>query len=177
VLRVLFTSDFFKNARNKHMKSPAEVVAGTLRLVGGFELPRPGYGELSMQPSYMGQDLLNPPSVEGWHTGQEWINSGSLMSRINFVAEQVGNPSLPGVRAIIDRLKAKGPLGAEQLVDGCLDLLGPVEVSSGTRQELVDQAKKWGEIRWNSLAEAQAAAKRAAEMLQLIVATREYQFA
>ncbi|NJO33461.1 MAG: DUF1800 domain-containing protein, partial [Rhodospirillales bacterium] len=56
----------------------------------------------------MGQDLLNPPSVEGWHTGKEWINSGALMARINFVAEQVGNTSLPGVQAIIKRLKAKG---------------------------------------------------------------------
>src|SRR3954469_15680573 len=45
VLRTLFSSDFFKKARYQHLKSPAEVVAGTLRLVGGFELPRPGYGE------------------------------------------------------------------------------------------------------------------------------------
>ena len=96
VLRMLFNSDFFKNARYKHLKSPAEVVVGTLRLVGGYELPKPGYGELSMQPSYMGQDLLNPPSVEGWHTGKEWINSGSLMARINFVAEQIGNPIAAG---------------------------------------------------------------------------------
>src|SRR2546422_7937398 len=51
--------------------------------------------------------------------------------------------SLPGIRAIIDRLKTKGTLSPEQLVDGCLDLLGPVEVSSDTRQELVAQAKEW----------------------------------
>ena len=123
MLRTLFTSDFFKNARYRHMKSPAEVVVGTLRQMGGYEIAMPGYGELSMQPSYMGQDLLNPPSVEGWHTGQEWINSGSLMARINFVAEQVGNPSLPGVQAIIKRLQAMGVLEPEELVDSCLDLL------------------------------------------------------
>jgi uncharacterized protein (DUF1800 family) len=177
VLRVLFNSDFFKNARFQHMKSPAEVVVGTLRLVGNYEIPRPGYGELSMQPSYMGQDLLNPPSVEGWHTGKEWINSGSLMARINFVAELIGDPSLPGVRAIIDRLKAKGTLTSEQLVDGCLDLLGPVEVNADTRQELLDQAKEWGPISWDSETNAQTADRRVGEMLQLIVATREYQFA
>jgi hypothetical protein len=177
VLRVLFNSDFFKNARFQHMKSPAEVVVGTLRLVGGYEIPRPGYGELSMQPAYMGQDLLNPPSVEGWHTGKEWINSGSLMARINFVAELIGDPSLPGVRAIINRLKAKGTLSPEQLVDGCLDLLGPMEVAPETRQELVDQAKEWGQLSWDSESNAQAADKRVGEMLQLIVATREYQFA
>ncbi len=149
VLRTLFTSDFFKNARYRHMKSPAEVVVGTLRQMGGYEIAMPGYGELSMQPSYMGQDLLNPPSVEGWHTGQEWINSGSLMARINFVAEQVGNPSLPGVQAIIKRLQAMGVLEPEELVDSCLDLLGPVEVGADTKKELVEQAKEWGQIRWD----------------------------
>jgi len=177
VLKMLFNSDFFKNARYQHLKSPAEVVVGTLRLVGGYDLPKPGYGELSMQPSYMGQDLLNPPSVEGWHTGSEWINSGSLMARINFVADQLGNQSLPGVRAIIERLKAKGTLEPEQLVSECLDLLGPVEVREDTRRELNDQAKQWGRLNWDSEPNAQVAAKRATEMMQLIVATREYQFA
>jgi len=177
VLRVLFNSSFFKEARFKHLKSPAEVVVGSLRFVGGYELPRPGYGDLSMQPAYMGQDLLNPPSVEGWHTGPEWINSGSLMARINFVAGLVGDPSLPGVRAIIDRLKTKGTLSPEQLVDGCLDLLGPVEVSPETRKELVAQAKEWGQTGWATETSAKTADKRVGEMLQLIVATREYQFA
>jgi uncharacterized protein (DUF1800 family) len=177
VLRTLFASDFFKNARYKHLKSPAEVVVGTLRQMGGFEIAKPGYGELSMQPGYMGQDLLNPPSVEGWHTGQEWINSGSLMARINFVAEQVGNTSAPGVQAIIRRLQAMGVLEPEQLVDTCLDLLGPIMVNADTKKELVDQAKEWGQIRWDTDADAQLAAKRTGELLQLIVATREYQFA
>ena len=177
VLRTLFTSDFFKNARYRHLKSPAEVVVGTLRQMGGYEIAMPGYGELSMQPSYMGQDLLNPPSVEGWHTGQEWINSGSLMARINFVAEQVGNTSLPGVQAIIKRLRAMGVLEPEKLVDSCLDLLGPVEVNANTKKELVEQAKEWGQIRWDTAANAQTATKHIGELLQLIVATREYQFA
>jgi hypothetical protein len=177
VLRTLFNSDFFKNARYKHLKSPAEVVVGTLRQMGGYEIAKPGYGELSMQPGYMGQDLLNPPSVEGWHTGQEWINSGSLMARINFVAEQVGNTSAPGVQAIIRRLQAMGVLKPEQMVDTCLDLLGPIEVRPETKKELVDQAKEWGEIRWDTDADALVATKRTGELLQLIVATREYQFA
>jgi hypothetical protein len=177
VLRHMFNAEWFKKARYQHLKSPAEVVVGTLRLVGGYELPKPGYGELSMQPSYMGQDLLNPPSVEGWHTGSEWINSGALMSRINFVAEQVGNTSLPGVQSILGHLKTHGTMQPEQLVDNCLDLLGPVEVGADTKKELTDQAKQWGQIRFDTPAHEQAAAKHTAELLQLIVATREYQFA
>jgi uncharacterized protein (DUF1800 family) len=175
-LRFLFNSDFFKNARFQHVKSPAEVVAGTLRLVGGHELPAPGCGQLSMQPTYMGQDMLNPPSVEGWHTGREWINSGSLMARINFMAEKIGNPSLPGVRAIVDRLRARGSLNPEQLVDGCLDLLGPLQVADDTKQELLSQANEWGQISWSN-GNAQASDQRVAQMLQMVVATREYQFA
>ena len=177
VLRTLFTSDFFKNARYKHLKSPAEVVVGTLRQMGGYEIAKPGYGELSMQPGYMGQDLLNPPSVEGWHTGSEWINSGSLMARINFVAEQVGNTSAPGVQAIIKRLRAMGVLQPEQMVDTCLDLLGPIQVNPETKIVLLEQVKEWGPIRWETDEDAELATKRTGELLQLIVATREYQFA
>src|SRR5262249_686500 len=129
------------------------------------------------QPGYMGQDLLNPPSVEGWHTGSEWINSGSLMARINFVAEQGGNTSAPGGQGIIRRPQATGGLGPGQMVDTCLETVGPIIVGPDTKKELVDQVKEWGEIRWDTAADAQLATKRTGELLQLIVATREYQFA
>ena len=176
VLRVLFNSDFFKNARFAKIKSPAEVVVGTLRLVGGFEFPAPGIGEMSRQTAYMGQDLLNPPSVEGWHTGTEWINSGSLMRRVNFTADMVGDVSRPGVGAIVSRLRAKGDLAAEGFVDTCLDLMGPLEVNEGTRQELVDHGNAEGTLRWGTDQEVTSSTGRAAEMLQLIVSLREYQY-
>ena len=62
------------------------------------------------------------------------------MARVNFCAEKIGDPSLPGVRAIINRLKAKGNLSPDQLVDGCLDLLGPMVIRDDTKQELAAQA-------------------------------------
>jgi uncharacterized protein (DUF1800 family) len=174
VLRTLFTSDSFKNARFNKIKSPAELVVSTLRMVGGANLPFPHYGEeIAMQPTYMGQDLLNPPSVEGWHTGKEWINSGSLMSRINFTAQMVGDTSKPGVRFMMNRIKARGTLQPAQLVDTALDLMGPLEVGEGTRQELLTHASEGGDLRWDNSAEAE---QRVAQLLQLIVATREYQF-
>jgi uncharacterized protein (DUF1800 family) len=85
----------------------------------------------------MGQDLLNPPSVEGWHTGVEWINSGSLMQRINFAAGLVGDVSRPGIKAILNRLQAQGACTPAEVVDSCLDLLGPLEVSQGSRDGLI----------------------------------------
>ena len=70
---------------------------------------------------------MDPPSVEGWHTGQEWIDSGSLLRRINFVANRVGDTSLPGVKSIIQRLAARDSLTATEIVDGCIDLMGPAQ--------------------------------------------------
>ena len=174
-LRVLFNSDFFKNARFARLKSPAEVVVGTLKLVGGFEFPAPGIGEMSRQPQYMGQDLLNPPSVEGWHTGTEWINSGSLMRRINFTADMVGNTSRPGVQTMINRLKDQNSETPEAFVDACLELMGPLEVNQETRQELVDHAKISGDLNWAS--DAAGSSERIGEMLQLIVSLRDYHYA
>ena len=174
VLRVLFNSDFFKSARYARLKNPAEVVVGTMKLVGGYGFPAPGIGELSRQAQYMGQDLLNPPSVEGWHTGVEWINSGSLMRRINFTADLVGDVERPGVQSIVNRLKAQGELSPEAFVDTCLDLMGPLEVNAETRQELIDHIGASGALTWNS--EPQAA-ERVSELLQLIVSLRDYQYA
>jgi hypothetical protein len=176
-LRVLFNSDFFKEARFARLKSPAEVVVGTLRFVGGAEFPAPGIGNLSRQPGYMGQDLLNPPSVEGWHTGTEWINSGSLMQRVNFTADLVGDVTRPGIADLIDRLRTRGSQTPAQVVDDCLDLLGPLEMSPKSRDGLIGFTEEGGNFNWDPDVEIQASTDRVSELLQLIVATREYQFA
>ncbi len=177
VLRVLFNSDFFKNARFEKIKSPAELVVGTLKLVGGADFPAPGIGELSKQPGYMGQDLLNPPSVEGWHTGTEWINSGSLMRRVNFAADMVGDVNRPGVRSIIGSLRDQGELSPEGFVDSCLELMGPLEVNPETRKELVTYASERGALQWSNRQDEAASSGRVGEMLQLIVSLRDYQYA
>ena len=179
VLRVLFNSDFFKNARFAKIKSPAEVVIGTMRLVKDhIDEIKPGLLPIAMECTFMGQDLMNPPTVEGWHTGREWIDSGTLVERINFVADQVGNASLPGVQVIIDRMSSgTSTLSHEEFVDGCLDLIGPVEADAETRASLIDHARNGGDLRRATDDERSRFATRVAEMLQLIVATVEYQYA
>ena len=76
VLRVLLNSDFFKDARYAKVKSPTELVVGTARMAGGHDLPELADVDLALLPATMGQELLDPPSVEGWHTGMEWITTG-----------------------------------------------------------------------------------------------------
>ena len=177
VTRTLFNSEFFKNARFAKVKSPAEVVIGTMRLVKDHTEVKPGLLPIAMEPGYMGQTLLNPPTVEGWHTGREWIDSGTLVERINFVANQVGNLELPGVKLIVDRMSAgTSSMSPEEFVDGCLDLFGPVEVVDQTRSLLVDHVEKGGELLRSSWVVRSSFARRVAQMLQLIAATAEYQY-
>ena len=176
-LRVLFNSDFFKNARYARLKSPAEVVIGIMRMVGGAHFPGPGLGNLSRQTGYMGQEFLNPPSVEGWHSGPEWINSGSLMRRTNFFTDMVNDLDRPGVKYIIKYLSQDMDVSPEAFVDTCLDLMGPVEIDQMTREELVGHASEDGYLNWKDEDSSEASAKRVGEMLQLIVSLRDYQFA
>ncbi len=65
VMRTLFMSDFFRSeqAYFAKVKNPAELVIGTVRLTKDFGFLKQGLRELSLECRYMGQDLLNPPSV------------------------------------------------------------------------------------------------------------------
>lgn len=176
VLRVLFNADFFKRAAFAKVKSPAEMVVSTVRLTGGYDFPAVEDIELALETGNMGQQLLDPPSVEGWHTGYEWINTATLMARVNFASRQFADPDKPGVKAIIARVQAQGPVvSPERLVDACLDLLGPLQVADSTRQELIAYAATEGPVDFRQA--TAAAADRVRTMLQLIVAMREYQLA
>ena len=177
MLRVLFLSDFFKNARFARVKSPAELVVGTVRLAGNYNTYRPGFMALASECDFQGQELLNPPSVESWHTGSEWIDGGSLVRRINFAAGLLGNTSLPGVRTMVDSLKARNPQTPAELVEGCLDVVGPIEVSDITRGELLGQAEETGELRWDTEENARESEQKVGLMLALIASSRDFQFA
>lgn len=174
MLRVLFNSDAFKNARFSKIKSPTETVIGTLRLIGDWTSPKPGMEGIFDEMKHMGQELLNPPSVEGWHTGKEWIDGGTLVHRINYAADHVGNTSYPGIQKIVERLASAGRIiSPDDLVDGCLRLLGHYELPDETRGMLAAQAQKGGELR----TDAEGFSQQVSQMLQMIVATKEYLYA
>jgi len=179
MLEAMFTSDFFKDeeVRYAKVKNPAEMVISLLRMVGEHREIKPGLFELSQEPKYMGMDLMNPPTVEGWHTGREWIDSGTLVERINFASDILGNTELPGVQSLVGRLMDRGAaLSPEQFVDGCLDLTGPLTVTSDTLGQLVAHAKTEGDLKHGNDAERTDFTRRTGEMFQMIAATAEFQF-
>ena len=181
VLGTLFNSDYFKSekARFARVKAPVEVVVGAVRLAGSYREPTFGADQLSAHSFYMGQRLLQPPTVEGWHEGLEWVDSGALMERANFAAKELGNVNRPGVQAIINRLASAdgGEITPEQLVDRCLDLMGPIEVSDHTRAVLVEFAGRQGNLSLERHQPGDESEQRVGELLRLAAATREFQLA
>ena len=88
---------------------------------------------------FMGQKLTNPPSVEGWHTGEEWITSGSLVDRVNFVSKYITDASNPGVEKMIARVvdKITAKTTPDQFLDICISVLGELYLSEETYDALM----------------------------------------
>jgi uncharacterized protein (DUF1800 family) len=183
MLRFLFKSDFFKSegARYQRVKSPAELIASVLRLTGEFDRPKMAMSPMSFQPQFMGQWLLNPPSVEGWHWGTEWIDSGALVERVNFASEHFGNLDSPGVIGIVDRIMAESgdELTPSEVVDRALDELSITSLSTETRSALLDFAKsQFGPDAAepaNGSTTGQTPRQRVVNVLKVVGATPEFQ--
>ena len=182
MLRAMFNSDFFKTeaSRFARIKSPAEMVVGTLRIAGPISLPSTDTYAAAGACAAMGQGLLNPPSVEGWQGGSEWINTGSYVQRVNFASLVLNNPDKSGIRAIIERVESMSggqPMPVERVVDAVLDILGPLPVLDSTRQGLVEYASKWGDFDFSDPESAADAEENIVTLIQLVVTTQEYQLA
>ena len=176
MLSVLFNADFFKAARFAKVKSPTELVTGILKLVGTHHSPEPGMGQYAGATSLMGQQILNPPTVEGWHTGKEWIDGGLLTTRVNFAVKEVSDASKPGIQDIITQLKTLGDEPApETFVDKCLELAGLMQVNDTTHGYLTQFAAANGPLNFENEDASEEMESRVVSMLQLIVASREYQ--
>jgi hypothetical protein len=81
-LRTMFTSRAFyaPEAIGTQIKSPVQLVVGTIRLLG-LDMP-PGRA-LTAALNQMGQVPLEPPNVKGWPGGRTWINTSTLFVRYN----------------------------------------------------------------------------------------------
>ena len=183
VLGGLFNSEFFKQSINlRKVKSPTELIAGVLKQTGEFSSPTPGLHEFAVTTlngstyegtmAIMGQRLLNPPTVEGWHTGHEWIDSGTLSERIGFAERQFADQSKPGIQDIVSRA---GSLDDEpsQIVDRCLDVMGTIQVSETTYEALVAYTAELKSMQNDRDPETTGVHN----LLQMIASTVDYQFA
>ncbi|GAC1480825.1 MAG: DUF1800 domain-containing protein [Candidatus Dormibacteria bacterium] len=109
VVKEIFKLDAFYSpkAYRSLIKSPAELVAGVLKATGA---DHKGYVASAAAMPPMGQVLFYPPNVAGWPAGTSWINSSTLLARINFA-----NGATARTRSM-----AK-PLALDQLLSSLVD--------------------------------------------------------
>jgi len=86
----------------------------------------------------MGQDLLAPPTVKGWDGGENWINTSTLLARINFAdvisrSREMFGSSFPSAVEFMQQ----HALTPEGWVDYLAETLGPLPITPSTRQALI----------------------------------------
>lgn len=81
LLQNIFSSDWFFREENigTKIKSPIELMAGMRRILP-MEIQNPE--NLIAYQKLLGQMLLYPPNVAGWPSGKSWIDSSTLMLRL-----------------------------------------------------------------------------------------------
>ena len=90
VLRTLVNSQQFRDPANffQRYSWPAEFVVRAIKETGWTGLSV----NAAITPlTNMGQQLFEPPDVNGWETGPGWISTSSMLSRMNFASTLAGN--------------------------------------------------------------------------------------
>jgi uncharacterized protein (DUF1800 family) len=80
-LKVLFTHKNFYSKENmgNRIKSPVELIAGLQRMT---HTEVQSEQSLIYMQKMLGQKLLFPPNVAGWHSGVSWIDNATLLFRV-----------------------------------------------------------------------------------------------
>lgn len=176
MLRALFNSSYFQSQGSWYskVKSPVELVAGVLRLTGEFNRPRREIIDRHFQASYMGQFLNNPPSVEGWHQGTDWLDTGTLVERVNFASQQIGDSTKPGIQAMIERIAStpNNVASPENLISVCLEEMGVISVEEDTMRVLIDFASQGHDQPINA---SNDGSQKISAALQMVASTKEFQ--
>ena len=91
----------------------------------------------------MGQDILAPPSVKGWDGEEAWINSATLLNRINFANRiSQSRPLYRYLEPIVQQYAVENNVGVEVAwVDYLALALGPLKLAPTARETLVAFAK------------------------------------
>jgi uncharacterized protein (DUF1800 family) len=165
VMVKLLTSAQFVSTSNRYSRYswPVEFVARSLKEVGwaGFSV-----NDALTPLINMGQQLFEPPDVNGWELGPGWFSSGAMLARMNFAAQLATNQKFnlrDGARGV-----GRTP---ESLVAHVMDRLSPPDLATDCYSALVDYTRAGGA--WTG-SDAQLATK-ASGLVHLIVGSGDYQ--
>jgi uncharacterized protein (DUF1800 family) len=165
MIRMLLLSPQFQDPANYYRRYswPVEFVVRSIKEIGwvGFSV------NTTLTPLVnMGQQLFEPPDVNGWELGPGWFSSGGMLARMNFAATLATN------QRINLRDKSRGQVDSpESLLSFMLDRLTPPEFARDAYSALLDYTRSGGA--WTG-SDTQLAAK-AAGLAHLITGSGDYQ--
>lgn len=165
MVRRLMLSPQFRDPGNyyKRYAWPAEFVVRALKEVGflGFSV-----NDALTPMANMGQQLLEPPDVSGWHLGKGWFSTGAMLARMNFAAQLVTNQKFN----LRDSFR---PVSAtpDAVLTEALDRLKPAEFDADSRGALSEYLTAGGA--WTG-SDAQLLTK-VPGVVHLIAGSGEYQ--
>ncbi|MEW6323581.1 MAG: DUF1800 domain-containing protein [Acidobacteriota bacterium] len=166
MLRHLFAQPYFLDpaAAFSRYAWPIEYVVRAIKETGYTGLSV----DAAMTPLVnMGQQLFEPPDVNGWALGAEWFSTASMLARMNFAATLMSNQKFN-----LGREAQPYRQSPERILDYMLNRFEFAPMSGDVYQALRDYAR--GGSAWTG-ADAQVNNK-AAGIARLIVASGEYQF-
>lgn len=139
LVETMLRSNWFFSAAayRQRVRSPVELAMGIIRpLEGTLPTLRLG-GDLAG----LGQDLLRPPTVQGWLGGRFWLNPATLMARVNLAAAMLtpGGAYGEGLKphAVAQRHGQSEPGAAARFL---VDLLLGGDVAADVREQLAKRA-------------------------------------
>ena len=165
MVQAILVSPQFRDQSNyyKRYAWPVEYVVRTIKEVGwvGFSL------NSTLTPLVnMGQQLFEPPDVNGWELGRGWFSSGGMLARMNFAAVLATN------QRFNLRDQSRGQVNSpESLLSFMLDRMTPPEFARDAYNALLDYTNAGGA--WTG-SDAQLAAKSSG-LAHLIAGSGDYQ--
>lgn len=162
----LFTSNEFLDESNEFARYswPVEYVVRAIKETGWSGLSV----DAAMTPLVnMGQQLYEPPDVNGWALAGEWFSTASMLSRMNFSATLMANQ-----RFNLQQASASARSSPEALLEAHLKRFTPSPLANETRTALLDYLRQGVTY---PLSDAQLASK-ASGLARLIVGSADYQF-
>ena len=173
VVREILTSTEFYSSRayRTKIKSPVEMVASTVRTLG-IETD----GKVLLKPTNnMGQSLFNPPDVSGWPGGLTWINSSTIVHRLNF-ANQIATARRRNFRfdpyEIVAQLNITS---VEGMVDYFISVLLDGNVPPQEREILVAYVRAMENIPVSLGKKNHIADEKLRSLVYLVMASPDYQ--
>lgn len=115
----------------------------------------------------MGQQLFEPPDVNGWETGAGWFSTGSMLARMNFAATLTANQ-----RFNLREAARASRASPQSVLSFALERLSPMPFDNAPYDELLAYLRAG--TSWTG-SDAELLAK-AAGVTHLVLASPQYQF-